>query len=218
MGNYTSPKFAYIDEQDSKAFAYWVVVLLVLLLVALLGIFVMFVRRHYPPISNMKLIANVNPDYAGVQYKQDGWEVLREKILLLQELGQGSFGMVYEGIIKDIKIEGSETRCAVKTVNDNATDKERVSFLNEASVMKQFDCAFVVKLLGVVSTSQPTFVVMELMANGDLKGYLRSHRPEYDSLYEHTVNPLTQPPTLRQILQMAAEVSNRNLLTFLRMQ
>ena len=37
-----------------------------------------------------------------------------------------------------------------------------------------------VKLLGVVSKGQPTLVIMELMANGDLKTYLRSHRPDAD--------------------------------------
>lgn len=35
-----------------------------------------------------------------------------------------------------------------------------------------------VRLLGVVSKGQPTLVVMELMAHGDLKSYLRSLRPE----------------------------------------
>ena len=35
----------------------------------------------------------------------DEWEVPREKMELLRELGQGSFGMVYEGICKDV-IEG----------------------------------------------------------------------------------------------------------------
>lgn len=155
-------------------------------------------------LQNMKLIANVNPDYAGVQYKLDNWEVSRDKVKQMHELGQGSFGMVYEGVIKDLKIDGGETRCAIKTVNENATDKERISFLNEASVMKQFDTAFVVRLLGVVSQSQPTMVIMELMINGDLKGYLRSHRPEYDN---GSGTPPT-PPTLRQILQMAAEIAD----------
>jgi len=32
-------------------------------------------------------------------------------------------------------------------------------------------------LYGVVSQGQPTLVIMELMANGDLKNYLRRHRP-----------------------------------------
>lgn len=35
-----------------------------------------------------------------------------------------------------------------------------------------------VRLLGVVSKGQPTLVVMELMAHGDLKSYLCSLRPE----------------------------------------
>ena len=74
-------------------------------------------------------------------------------------------------IRRDLSLEPCQ--CAIKTVNENATDKERASFLNEASVMKQFDTHHVVHLLGVVSKGQPTLVVMELMANGDLKGYLR---------------------------------------------
>lgn len=203
-GNYTSMKYAFIPENTSNSI-WWLAGTLFGIFFILVVFLVYGVKRYYlTSISNMKLIASVNPDYAGVHYKQDGWEVPRDKVIQLQELGQGSFGMVYEGIIKDLKIDGGETRCAIKTVNENATDKERISFLNEASVMKQFDTAFVVRLLGVVSSSQPTFVVMELMANGDLKGYLRSHRPEYDNGTE----PPPQPPTLRQILQMAAEIAD----------
>ena len=42
-----------------------------------------------------------------------------------------------------------------------------------------------VKLLGVVSKGQPTLVVMELMAQGDLKNYLRMHRPDEEvSIFE----------------------------------
>lgn len=66
--------------------------------------------------------------------------------------------------------------------------------------MKAFDTHHVVKLLGVVSRGQPVLVVMELMANGDLKGYLRSHRPE--------AGTDVHPPTLRRILQMAIEIAD----------
>lgn len=48
-----------------------------------------------------------------------------------------------------------------------------------------------VRLLGVVSEGQPTLVVMELMVNGDLKTYLRSHRPE------NCESTKKQPPTLK---------------------
>lgn len=181
--------------------------ILTFLTIALIGILaaICFFFKHVyiPNISSMKLIANVNPVYSIVPYKQDEWEIPREKVVQLQELGQGSFGMVYEGLIKDFQKPGEEMACAIKTVNESATDKERISFLNEASVMKQFDTFHVVRLIGVVSQGQPAFVIMELMANGDLKGYLRSHRPEYDT---GTESP--QPPTLRQILQMAIEIAD----------
>ena len=47
-------------------------------------------------------------------------------------------------------------------------------------LFRAFRCNHVVKLLGVVSEGQPTLVIMELMANGDLKTYLRMHRPDQE--------------------------------------
>lgn len=82
-------------------------------------------------------------------YVPDEWEVPREKITLLRELGQGSFGMVYEGNAKDIIKGEAETRVAVKTVNESASLRERIEFLNEASVMKGFTCHHVVSLSGM---------------------------------------------------------------------
>lgn len=82
-------------------------------------------------------------------YVPDEWEVPREKITLLRELGQGSFGMVYEGNAKDIIKGEAETRVAVKTVNESASLRERIEFLNEASVMKGFTCHHVVSLAGM---------------------------------------------------------------------
>lgn len=77
-------------------------------------------------------------------YVPDEWEVEREKITMCRELGQGSFGMVYEGIAKGVVKDEPETRVAIKTVNESATLHERIEFLNEASVMKEFNCHHVV--------------------------------------------------------------------------
>uniref|UniRef100_A0A673BJM2 Tyrosine-protein kinase receptor n=1 Tax=Sphaeramia orbicularis TaxID=375764 RepID=A0A673BJM2_9TELE len=151
------------------------------------------------------LIASSNPEYISTNdvYVPDEWEVPREKITVLRELGQGSFGMVYEGIAKDIVKGDPETRVAVKTVNESASLRERIEFLNEASVMKAFSCHHVVRLLGVVSKGQPTLVVMELMTHGDLKSYLRSLRPDSEN------NPSGRPPpTLKEMIQMAAEIAD----------
>ena len=74
------------------------------------------------------------------------------------------------------------------------------------------------RLLGVVSRGQPTLVVMELMTNGDLKSYLRSHRPETNenSALEPTSfegmeindNSKRRPPSLERILRMAVEIAD----------
>ncbi|KAL0278477.1 UNVERIFIED_CONTAM: hypothetical protein PYX00_000292 [Menopon gallinae] len=165
------------------------------------GIFILWKKKT---TGVPKLFANVNPEYvsAATVYVPDEWEVPRKNIELIRELGQGSFGMVYEGIARDIVPGHPEVRCAVKTVNDVATDRDRMEFLNEASVMKAFNTHHVVQLLGVVSEGQPTLVVMELMVNGDLKTYLRSHRPEFCE------DKKRQPPTLKRILGMAIEIAD----------
>lgn len=92
-------------------------------------------------------------------YVPDEWEVPREKITLLRELGQGSFGMVYEGNAKDIIKGEAETRVAVKTVNESASLRERIEFLNEASVMKGFTCHHVVSLLLLLTEEEIRAVV-----------------------------------------------------------
>lgn len=205
-GNFSAPQYIEVLEPPSYTTTIITICFLLVILIGLLSLAgYYYMRQKYPPhVQNMKLIASVMPDYVSMQYTPDEWEVPREKIIQLQELGQGSFGMVYAGIIKDLNKIGEEIKCAIKTVNENATDRERINFLKEASVMKGFDTHHVVKLLGVCSSGQPTLVVMELMANGDLKGYLRAHRPDRDSLE----GPTPQPPTLRRIYQMAIEIAD----------
>ena len=92
---------------------------------------------------------------------------------------------------------------AVKTVNKESTYKQKIEFLHEASVMKDYNTEHVIKLIGVVSEGQPALVLMELMENGDLKNYLRSLRPDSEN------NRRGLPaPTLGQVLQMAVEIAD----------
>lgn len=87
------------------------------------GIMFYLRRKYMSNVPNMKLIASVNPEYVSTAYVPDDWEVPRKKIELLRELGQGSFGMVYEGIARDVVKGKPEIRCAIKTVNEHATDR-----------------------------------------------------------------------------------------------
>ncbi|XP_058466137.1 insulin-like receptor isoform X2 [Malaya genurostris] len=203
-GPYSSPRYVFLETEDSSRVWLWMLLALIVLIVLTSPVGFYWYKWHYLPMQNMRLIAQVNPDYINVLYKIDEWEVEREHIIQLEELGQGSFGMVYKGLLTQLRNTKGNIPCAIKTVNENATTKERDSFLIEASVMKQFHTHHVVRLLGVVSQGDPTLVIMELMANGDLKGYLRRHRPDYENGDE----PSPQPPTLRQIYQMAIEIAD----------
>jgi insulin receptor len=64
--------------------------------------------------------------------------VARDNVVILRELGQGSFGMVYEGLlyVTQFIYNQPEVKCAIKTVNEKAIVKEQMEFLTEASVMK----------------------------------------------------------------------------------
>jgi len=65
---------------------------------------------------------------------------------------------------------------AVKTLNLNASDKDRLRFLQEAAIMCQFDHPNLIKLYGVV-TEIPIMIVLEYMSRGNLKNLLTQLQP-----------------------------------------
>ncbi|XP_032416540.1 insulin-like growth factor 1 receptor [Xiphophorus hellerii] len=205
-GSWTPTLNLYVSESSESVFAMiFVPILTIVIICALVLVLVVFnKKRNSDRLGNGVLYASVNPEYfsAAEMYVPDEWEVAREKISLCRELGQGSFGMVYEGVAKGVVKDEPEILVAVKTVNESASMRERIEFLNEASVMKEFNCHHVVRLLGVVSQGQPTLVIMELMTRGDLKSYLRSLRPK-----EQQVSSLSLPP-LKKMLQMAGQIAD----------
>ncbi|XP_062860198.1 insulin-like growth factor 1a receptor [Trichomycterus rosablanca] len=208
-GSWTEPLSFYVPRShpyENMLYLAITVPIIVLIIFISLITTVIFIKkkRNNDRLGNGVLYASVNPEYfsAAEMYVPDEWEVAREKITLCRELGQGSFGMVYEGIAKGVVKDEPETRVAIKTVNESASMRERIEFLNEASVMKEFNCHHVVRLLGVVSQGQPTLVIMELMTKGDLKSYLRSLRSKEQGSCSHTL------PPLKKMIQMAGEISD----------
>ena len=65
---------------------------------------------------------------------------------------------------------------AIKALNSNAKDKDKVRFLQEAAIMCQFDHENVIKLYGVVIDA-PEMIVLEYMSRGDLKKFLHALQP-----------------------------------------
>lgn len=67
-------------------------------------------------------------------YKADPkWEIPRDKITMIRELGEGSFGKVFESEYTQNSVA---KRCAVKILNKNASARDRINFLKEADMMK----------------------------------------------------------------------------------
>uniref|UniRef100_A0A9J8AP66 Tyrosine-protein kinase receptor n=1 Tax=Cyprinus carpio carpio TaxID=630221 RepID=A0A9J8AP66_CYPCA len=205
-GSWTEPIAFYVNQVEQSGYEhylYFMIIPIFLFFAIVAGVAFTYLnkRRNSDRLGN--LYTSVNPEYfsAAEMYVPDEWEVEREKITMCRELGQGSFGMVYEGIAKGVVKDEPETRVAIKTVNESASLHERIEFLNEASVMKEFNCHHVVRLLGVVSQGQPTLVIMELMTRGDLKSYLRSLRSA------ENISSLPLPP-LKKMIQMAGEIAD----------
>lgn len=87
--------FSILKDSQPNTQIYVIVGVLVCLLSLIIGlVYWYFQRKYLQPVSDLKLIASVNPEYISMQYQADEWEVPREKIIQMRELGQGSFGMV----------------------------------------------------------------------------------------------------------------------------
>ncbi len=66
-----------------------------------------------------------------------------------------------------------EMLVAIKTLKLGSSDKARVDFLTEASIMGQFEHQNVIYLQGVVTKSNPVMIITEYMENGSLDTFLR---------------------------------------------
>lgn len=101
-------------------------------------------------------------------------EVPREHMELNRRLGEGAFGTVYGGEA-EVPIYGWSP-VAVKTLKSGSSTEDKIDFLTEADNMKRFSHKNIVKLLGVVTKTQPLHTLMEFCLYGDLKTYLLARR------------------------------------------
>ncbi|CAF0874300.1 unnamed protein product [Didymodactylos carnosus] len=92
-------------------------------------------------------------------------------IVIEAVIGGGEFGDVCRGKLR--KPNSRDVTVAIKTLKQGATEKTRLDFLSEASIMGQFDDENVIYLEGVVTKHHPIMIVTEYMENGSLDTFLR---------------------------------------------
>ncbi|XP_067422211.1 cytoplasmic tyrosine-protein kinase BMX [Emydura macquarii macquarii] len=98
------------------------------------------------------------------------WELKREEIVLLKELGSGQFGVVQLGKWK------GKYDVAIKMIKEGSMSED--DFIEEAHTMMKLSHPKLVKLYGVCTKTYPIYLVAEYMANGCLLSYLKNHGKE----------------------------------------
>ncbi|XP_014612844.1 PREDICTED: ALK tyrosine kinase receptor [Polistes canadensis] len=122
---------------------------------------------------------NPNYEFAGNLYSiKDLYQIPREHITLVKPLGQGAFGEVFQGVYKYRRNE--EHPVAVKTLPSLTTSQAEADFMMEALIMSKFSHPNIVHFIGVSFDKHPRYIVLELLAGGDLKNFLREERPKPD--------------------------------------
>jgi len=118
--------------------------------------------------------------------KLDPWEFPRHHLKVFNILGEGCFGQVWKCEAMAIAGREGPSLVAIKTLKENAGERERADLLQELQVMKMLGPhPNVVRLLGCCTDKDPLFVIMEYVPNGKLQSYLRNSRAQrhYDNMH-----------------------------------
>ena len=89
---------------------------------------------------------------------------------ILQKLGSGEFGVVNLGLWSNGFAD--PVQVAVKTLNSQCSESDRIKFLREAAIMGQFVHNNVVQLHGVVTEEKNMMIILEYMPKGDLREFI----------------------------------------------
>ena len=81
-------------------------------------------------------------------------------IRLSDSLGSGQFGNVMKGVWL---LSGASKDVAVKMLKEDASETEKVRFLQEAAINGQFWHPNVIKLMGVVTIGEPVSNLIQIL-------------------------------------------------------
>ena len=164
--------------------------------------------------SNVLPYQSVYADPAPLLHEEGPPEMPADKFSQHKWIGQGQFGDVYQAFAKSVLVEDycdgelnglrvMDIPVALKYLRAGATKDMEETFNKEVKFMAPLRHEHVVRLLGVCSTAQPRFMVIEYMENGDLNQYLQ--RFELD---EQLLGEGQQLISYDVLADMAADVSS----------
>jgi len=101
---------------------------------------------------------------------RDKWLISHDDVDIYEQLGQGNFGTVHRGFVKSKNVF-----VAVKTCREAVDITTRQKFLAEAKILKGYSHPNVVQLIGVCTSREPIYILMELVNGGDLKKFIETN-------------------------------------------
>ncbi|XP_031350288.1 proto-oncogene tyrosine-protein kinase receptor Ret [Photinus pyralis] len=150
------------------------------------------------------------------------WEFPRGQLKIEQTLGEGEFGRVLRAQALSIGGQPGYTTVAVKTLKNDAGERELADLLSEYQLLKEVSHPNIIKLLGASTVpGGPVYLIIEFAEHGSLRNYLRRSRHLHTDLHIQT-NPmqnLSLPPehydepkicdiTPNEILSFAWQIAN----------
>jgi fibroblast growth factor receptor 2 len=133
------------------------------------------------------------------------WEFPRCNLELGKALGEGAFGKVVMADAHDLVKNSQKTVVAVKMLKEGHTDEDVKDLVCEMEVMKMIGTHInIINLLGCCSQDGPLYVIVEFAPHGNLRDFLRKHRPSsYTDEKEKEKQTLTQKDLVSFAYQVA---------------
>lgn len=133
------------------------------------------------------------------------WEFPRENLAIGKTLGEGAFGKVLQADALHLKQPGVASIVAVKMLKEGHTDTEMIDLVSEMDMMKVIGRHMnIINLLGVCTQDGPLYVIVEFAEHGNLRDFLRKHRPA--SGYERA-NGEKPPLTEKQLVSFSRQIA-----------
>ena len=133
------------------------------------------------------------------------WEFPRDQLTIGKTLGEGAFGKVLQAEALGLKQPGISTLVAVKMLKEGHTDTEMIDLVSEMDMIKVIGRHInIINLLGACTQDGPLFVIVEFAVHGNLRDFLRKHRPA--SGYERA-NGEIPPLTEKQLVSFSRQIA-----------